>query len=124
MVRRQTFKERVFSCACTRCRAVVALVEEKGAVLHFEEKRAGRLCEIAVVAGAGPRGIAAADVVPERRSYAEHVGAELSGSISDSRDPVHIIHAIDHSNHNVNARNRINIGSARAWYKNGRYYLQ
>lgn len=124
MAQRQSLKERVFSCACTRCRAVVSLVEKKGAVFQFIEKRAGRLCELAVVAGAGARGIAAADVVPERRSYAEHVGATLSGSISDSRDPIHIIHAIDHSNHNAKARNRVNIGSARAWYSNGRYYLQ
>jgi hypothetical protein len=101
----------------------VDLVENKGAVLQFDETRSGRLCELAVVAAAGTSGIAAPDVVTARRNYAMHLGVELSGPISDSRDPIHIIHAIDHSNHNTKARNRINIGTAVARYVGGRYYL-
>lgn len=98
-------------------------MSELGANLQFSSARAGRLCEIAVVAAAGPDGIAARDVVDERRKFARHLGVVLAGPISNSDDPIHICHAIDHSNHRSKARNRINIGGARASYMNGRFYL-
>jgi len=116
-------REQIFWCSCEPCRAIVRLVEHHGANLQFSLARAGRLCELVIVVGAGADGIAARDVVPERRKYASHLELELTGQISNCADPIHICHAIDHSNHNSQARNRINIGSARASYSQGRFYL-
>jgi len=107
-------KQQIYNCNCARCRAIVRLVEEKRAVLQFSRSRAGRLCELAVVAASGSAGIVSSAVVPARREYAHHLGIVLSGPISDSDQPLHIEHAITNSNHNANAKNRINLGQARA----------
>jgi hypothetical protein len=120
---RNLLKERIYGCGCSRCRAIVVLSEKHGASLQFVAGRAGRLCELAVVAASGSEGISAHDVVVERREYASHIGVQLKGHISNSNDPIHICHAIDHSNHNSKARNRINIGSAHASYFEGRFFL-
>lgn len=113
-------KDRIYNCRCQRCRAVVNLIKRHGATIQFSEGRAGRLCELAVVAGAGAEGIDANEVVRERRRYAVHIGVELCGPTSNSDDPIHICHAIDRPR----AQNRINLGSAQAWYSNGRYFLR
>ncbi len=120
---RNPLRERIYGCSCERCAAVVKLVEVHGAGLMFRLDGSGRLCELAVVAAEGAQGLPAHSVVNERRAYAKHIGAELLGPISDSPDPIHICHAIDHSNHNSKARNRINLGTAMATYKNGRYFI-
>lgn len=83
----------------------------------------GRLCELAVVAATGRKSMPENEVVAARRAYAASLGVMLSGSTKDSDKPVHINHAVDHSNHNPNARNRINLGNARAFRQNGRFYI-
>ena len=108
------FKQLIYDCECNRCRALMHLVKEKGAVLQFSRSRAGRLCELAVVAATGSTGMVNGDVVPARREYARHLGIVLSGPISDSEEPVHIRHAVTNSNHNPNASSPINLGQARA----------
>ncbi len=117
------FKERIYNCTCQVCQKLIWLVETQGAVIQFSETRAGRLCEIAVVAATGKNGILEADVVNARRLYAKHLGIVLSGNTSNSNDPVHIKHAITDSNHNPDANRRINIGQAIAMYKNGRFTI-
>lgn len=107
-------KKQIYDCKCDRCRALVHLVKEKCAVLQFSRSRAGRLCELAVVAAAGSSGMVSSAVAPARREYARHLGIVLRGPVSDSDEPVHIQHAVTHSNHNANASNRINLGQARA----------
>lgn len=113
----------VYECQCKRCRALVSLVEEAGAVLQFTPSKAGRLCELAVVATAGEAGIDESLVVPARRDYAKHLGVTLTGNTSNNDKPVHIKWAIKNSNHNPNAKNRINLGKARASFSGGRYRL-
>jgi hypothetical protein len=61
--------------------------------------------------------------VHERRKYAQHLGIQLSGPTSDADHPNHIHWALEHSNHNPDARNRINLGRARATYSKGRFFL-
>ena len=116
-------KEFIYECNCNRCKAVVKLVEDSGAILQFVPSRAGRLCELAVVAAEGEEGMEKSKVVSERRKYAEHLDVELSGGTSNSNDPVHIEWAINNSNHNPNAKNRINLGTAKASFANGKYRL-
>jgi hypothetical protein len=123
-VAKRTFRDTIYNCPCVRCRAVVRLVEEHGAVLQFSATRAGRLCELAVVAAEEEAGLPSRKVVQERRKYAQHLGIELRGPISDSDEPVHIDHAIHNSNHNPNARNRVNLGSAVASCSDGRYFIR
>ena len=117
-------KEQIYGCRCATCRALVWLVEEMGAQLQFSSKRAGRLCELAVVAEAGIGGLIDKRVVGARRTYATHLGIKLTGKISNSEEPIHIHHAIVNSNHNPDAKNRINIGSAHASFANGRFFLK
>ncbi len=119
-----TLRERIFSCTCSRCRAVVYLIESMGADIRINSKAAGRLCELAVVAAYGERGISEDQVVKERRAYAKHLGIELSGPTSNSDVPGHIQWATLNSNHNSRAKNRINIGSARATFRDGIYTLR
>lgn len=116
-------KERIYKCECSRCRAIVWLVEECGAVLQFSQARAGRLCELAVVAAEGANGIEANAIVSARRSFAKHIDVKLSGPTSDSDEPNHIKWAVTNSNHNPDAKNRINLGHARAFKVNVRYYI-
>lgn len=123
MSKRNPLKEQIYSCKCTHCRALVAVVEDRGAKLQFSESRAGRLCELAVVAAAGSKGLPDHEVVPQRRAYAAHLGLTLSGSTSNADSPVHIAWAVTNSNRNRDARNRVNLGEARATYTDGRYRL-
>lgn len=117
-------KQKVYGCNCNTCKALVCLIDQQDAVLQFSKSRAGRLCELAVVAEAGAQGIHEEQVVGARRAYAAHLGVILSGPISNSDEPVHILHAIRNSNHSTDAINRINIGEARA-SKLGKYsYLR
>ncbi|TPG75899.1 hypothetical protein EAH78_19665 [Pseudomonas arsenicoxydans] len=62
-------------------------------------------------------------VVAARRSYAQHLGVKLDGPTSNAEDPAHIEWAMSNSNHNPAAKNRINLGSAKAFSLNGRYFL-
>lgn len=105
-------KKKVFHCDCKRCRAIVYLINQRGAVLIFSKSRAGRLCELAVVAATEATGMGSGAVVQARREYAKHLGLILSGPISNSDQPLHIHHAVTNSNHNKNSSNRINIGQA------------
>ena len=118
-----SLKDQIYGCRCSTCRAVVWLVDDRGAHLQFSATRAGRLCELAVVAAAGDDGLDESEVVSARRSYASHLGVKLTGPISNSDQPIHILHAIDHSNHNPNASNRINLGQAYASFRDGRFTL-
>lgn len=124
MPRINDFREKIYSCACERCRALVVLVEDRGAKFQFNPNAAGRLCELAVVAASGESGIAKNDVVRERRKYAQHLGIELSGPTSNADIPNHIQWAVENSNHNSEARNRINLGRAKAVYKEGRFFIK
>ena len=117
-------KQRIYACDCRVCKAVVCLIEDKGAFLQFSTSRGGRLCELAVVAASGDQGLLEADVVNQRRIYASHLGIELSGRTSNADEPIHIRWALINSNHNPNASHRINIGRARAIYEAGRFYLR
>lgn len=123
MSKRNPLKQQIYNCKCPHCRAIVALAEERGAKLQFSESRAGRLCELAVVAAAGSVGLPDHEVVSQRRAYAVHLGLTLSGSTSNADSPVHIAWAVTNSNHNRDARNRVNIGQALATYTGGRYRL-
>ena len=118
------FKKSIYSCPCETCRALVRLVKDRGAKLLFSRDRAGRLCELAVVAAAGEQGIPEGEVVAKRRVYAEHVQASLHGPTCDSDEPVHIRWAIGNSNHNPNATHRINLGQARASQDGDRFRLR
>jgi hypothetical protein len=102
----------------------VWLVEDCRAQLQFAPTRAGRLCELAVVAASGALGIAESEIVRERRAYACHLGIELSGPTSNAETPAHVHWALEHSNHNPGATNPVNIGQARATYSAGRYFLR
>ena len=82
-----------------------------------------RLCELAVVAGEGDSGVHELDVVRERRNYASHLGLKLSGTTSNSDLPVHISWAVGNSNHNPDAKNRINLGCAYATFRDGYYRI-
>ena len=117
-------RQKIYGCTCDRCRALVRLVEERGAVLRFSPTRAGRLCELAVVAAAGPPGMPRNSIVSARREYARHLEIILSGPVSNADTPVHIEHAVTDSNHNPNASNRINLGQARASVHDDRFRLQ
>jgi hypothetical protein len=112
-------RERIYACPCARCQALKILVEEAGATLKFWPHAAGRLCEIAVVAAAGPKGIPIHEVVTARRDYAKHLGLTLKGPISNSDDPVHIDHALDPT-----ASKPIRLGTARAVLQNERYRIE
>lgn len=118
------FRNQIFACRCRTCQSLVRLVKDRGAVLQFSRDRAGRLCELAVVATAGDNGLAEDEVVPARRAYAEHLGIELRGPISNADKPIHIRWAIQNSNHNRNAMNRINLGQAMASFMGGRFRLR
>ncbi len=107
------------------CGPSIALLELLAAEarLVITRDNPGRLCELAVVAETGRRGMPENEVVAARRAYAASLGVTLSGPTKDSDKPAHISHAVDHSNHNPNARNRINLGNARAFRQNGRFYI-
>lgn len=117
-------KQKIYECPCKQCRAIYRLIEECGAEIRFSETKAGRLCELAVVAAEGAAGISENSVVAARRSYAKHLGVNLTGPTSNAEHPSHIAWAVSNSNHNPAAKNKINIGSAKASYLNGRYFLQ
>ena len=117
-------KEQIYGCKCERCRAVVWLVEDCGARLQFSPIRGGRLCELAVVAAAGSAGMLPEEIVTARRDYAKHLRITLSGPTSNAENPNHIEWTIENSNHNPDARNRVNLGRARASFTGGRYRLR
>ena len=117
-------KKQIYECECQPCKAIVWLMEQCGAHFVFSRLRPGRLCEIAVVAAAGEVGLPKEHVVAERRKYAEHLQATLSGPTSDSDEPVHIEWAISNSNHNPDASERINLGRAYATFSDGRYRIR
>lgn len=120
---RNELKQQIYGCACACCRAVKFLIEGCDAHLQVSRSRPGRLCEIAVVAAAGEVGLLKENVVAERRKYAEHLGVTLSGPVSNADAPVHIEWATRNSNHNPDARERINLGRARALFSDGRYRI-
>ncbi len=108
----ETIEERSQN-GCKPSKALLAL-RSAGAVLRISPQRAGRLCELAVVAAAGKEGMLESKIVAARRAYAASLGLTLSGSTSNADEPVHIHHAVSNSNHNPSARNRINLGNAQA----------
>lgn len=117
-------KQKIYECQCKQCRALYRLIEECGAEIKLSEAKAGRLCELAVVAAEGAAGISESAIVAARRSYAKHLRINLAGPISNAEYPAHIAWAVSNSNHNPVAKNRVNLGSAKASYLNGRYFLQ
>ena len=118
------FKSRIYACECEQCRALKWLVEDCGAHLVFSETKPGRLCELAVVAAAGERGIASFSGVGQRRKYAAHLGVNLEGPTQNAKTPVHIEWAISNSKHNPNADNPVNLGRAKASKTAGdRYFI-
>jgi len=123
MSKRNELKDRIYTCQCKCCRALVWLREDCGAELQVSPTRAGRLCELAVVAAAGRYGLPDYEVVAQRRAYAAHLDLVLSGPTSNADSPVHIAWAVTNSNQNSNARNRVNLGSAQATYTDGVYRL-
>jgi hypothetical protein len=122
MPKKNDLKAQVLECECGRCRALVRLLNH-GAQLVFSPTRAGRLCELAVVAAAGSEGILETEIVEERRAYARHLGVKLSGSTCNSPEPVHIRWALVNSNHNPNAKERINLGESKASRSADRFFL-
>jgi hypothetical protein len=117
-------EHKIYECECKPCCALRRLIDECGADFRISETKAGRLCELAVVAAEGVDGIFESDVVAARRSYAQHLGVKLTGSTSNAEDPTHIAWAVKNSNHNPTAKNRINLGSAKASNRDGRYFIQ
>ncbi|ENY7310809.1 hypothetical protein ACF1LP_006653, partial [Pseudomonas aeruginosa] len=109
----ETIEERSRN-GCAPSKALLALWSA-GADLRVSPRKAGRLCELAVVAAAGKAGMLESEIVAARRAYAASLGVTLSGAISNADEPVHIHHAVSNSNHNPNASNRINLGRARAY---------
>ncbi len=116
-------KQRIYGCTCKQCKAIVRLLDECGAILIISPNKGGRLCEVAVVAATGSSGMDENDIVSERRKYAEHLGITLSGPVSNSDKPIHIKHGINNSNHEYNAKHRINLGIARIIYEGTRYRI-
>ena len=116
-------KKKIYSCGCKRCRSVVSLIENYGAKLRIRASSAGRLCELAVVAAEGHAGMHEQEVVGERRNYARHLRLKLDGPVSNSDKPNHIGWAYTHSNHNPEAKHRINLGAAKVYYREGVYTL-
>jgi hypothetical protein len=114
----QEFQQCIRNCECPTCRALIRLIDKAGATIIFSPTRAGRLCEMAVVAAAGANGIGEKDVVAARRDYAHHLQIALRGPIQDHDAPIHIEHALDPS-----ADNPIRLGQARARFEAGRYYI-
>lgn len=117
-------KQKIYECQCKQCRAICRLIEACGANIMFSEEKAGRLCELAVVAAEGADGIYKNAIVAARRSYAKHLGVNLTGNTSNAERPIHIAWAVSNSNHNPKAKNKINLGSAKASYRNDRCFLQ
>ncbi|MEH6367917.1 MULTISPECIES: hypothetical protein [Pseudomonas] len=117
-------KQKIYECPCKQCRALYRLIEESGAKIRFSEVNAGRLCELAVVAAEGVDGMPEIAVVAARRLYAKHLGVSLTGPTSNADYPAHIQWAVSNSNHNPAAKNKINLGRAKAIYVNGRFILQ
>ncbi|WP_169715866.1 hypothetical protein [Pseudomonas indica] len=117
-------EQKVRACTCKTCKALIKLIDDHHADLRFSVTRAGRLCELAVVASTGALGLPEYKVVKARRKYAEHhLGIKLTGPTSNSDKPVHIRHALNNSNHNPEAKNRINLGEAEATFSNNRFFL-
>jgi hypothetical protein len=116
-------KNKIYSCDCRTCQALVWLVESCEAQLQFSESRAGRLCEIGAVAASGRLGLPVEEVVTQRREFAKHLGIDLKGATSNSDKPTHIDWAISNSNENPDAKNRVNLGKARALRIDDRYFI-
>ena len=116
-------KLRIYQCNCQRCSAVVWLAEQCRANLQFSKERAGRLCELAVVASTGANGMDEGTVVSARREFAKHLNVTLEGPVSNAETPNHIEWAISNSNHNPHAKNPINLGSAHALKIGSRYLI-
>jgi hypothetical protein len=117
---------KIASCDCNPCRAFTALRGQAGSRMRIRADAPGRMCEIAVVAGAGTAGMSIDDVVAARRAYAAHLGLELNGRTTNSPDPIHIKHAIACSNHTPDPNpgdGPIHLGKARAVLANGRVYV-
>ena len=111
MTMQSDLKKQIYACECKPCKAIVWLMEQCGDHLVFSHSRAGRLCEIAVVAAAEEVGLSKEHVVAERRKYADHLRVPLSGPTSDSDEPVYIEWAIRNSNHNPDGnRSQLQIG--------------
>lgn len=117
--------EFIVQCGCMTCRALTSLKRNAGAKVLISRHNTGRMCELAVVAAAGPVGLDAQAVVRRRRAYAKHLGVPLAGPIQDAEMPVHIDHAVDYSNHTTGDRKKqpIQLGSAHALREGGRYAL-
>lgn len=89
----------------------------------FSRMNPGRLCELAVVAAGAYEGVPETEVAPRRREYAKHIGAPLGPDrpTQNSDRPVHIRWAVLNPKHKPNER--INLGSALASFRDGRYFL-
>ncbi len=116
-------RDKICDCPCNQCRALIWLINVCGAKLNISAKSAGRLCELAVVAACGSAGMQSDSIVTARRQYAKHLNIELKGPTSDADDPTHIKWALKNSNHNPDAKNKINLCNAYAIYGDGRYFI-
>lgn len=117
---------KIFRCDCGECRALAGLIEEAGAKLIISPSTGGAFCEFAVVAAAGPQGIASDEVVRKRRQYAEHLGIDLAGNTQVNEEPGHVRWAIQYLNHNTDAQHsneRVDLGRAHASEKDGMLFL-
>jgi hypothetical protein len=112
-------KKLIDDCKCHWCRTERRL---KNSGARFDPS-SGRGCELVAVAAA-PNGLTAPEVVEQRRALAKHRHVTLTGPISNSPRPVHIRWALNNSNLNPRTRNRINLGTARAVFAGGRYFLE
>jgi hypothetical protein len=117
------FKSKIYSCSCNECVALKWLVEECGANLVFSESKAGRLCELAVVAGSAQKGISSFLTVVGRRKYAAHLGIKLEGPVSNANEPNHIEHPISNPKNNPIAHNPIDLGRAKAKKIGNSYFI-
>ena len=116
----------IAACKCITCRALTALKDEAGAKINISPKRNGRMCEVAVVAASGARGLTGNEVVTRRGAYASHLGLELVSGTQNRPIPMHIAYAVNHSNHAKSGRsgsNPFNLGRAKATFDGERYRL-
>jgi hypothetical protein len=119
--------EVIKACTCAPCRALISIRAEAGANILVSRTNTGRMCELAVVAAAGPNGLTANEVVTRREAYAGHLGVELTRTSVENRTPYVIEWALKHSNHSPPNQKRhepVNLGRAHASkHSDGRFSL-
>ena len=126
MRRNNALMSRIAACSCNPCRALLALITEAKAELDVLPGAPGRLCEMAVVAAAGAKGLLSSEVVERRRAYQLHLGLFADGPLKNSLKPDHIKHAVKCSNHTPSVKpsqGPIHIGRAIARKVADRFFL-